>query len=729
MPDVEVTVTTTPIDVYINSDPTVYVNTATEGIQGPALDSGIFVQRSETGNFVSKSDTGNFVDKSETGIFIVKPNNPQENQFLNWNGQNWISKLISTTDIQGYVQPSPLPEGRLLPEEKSYADTVFWDGTNWIARKIQTNDLTGVVFLTGNQSISGNKTFLNTTYFGLSNNAYTLITSPGSFYLNNIISYGGYGGYGGYGYTTSPLIEFVNNSSFNLYGSGQTAIKFFEKLITGFTNISATNISATNILKSGYPVISTNETGTLLQNYFRLGGNTSSQVLTLGTVNNYDLNISTNNKTRLSVTKGGVIDIGGTGSEKILIDTTIKGFPQIRWSGAEAGKGSRLSSREGGGYYVTLDREDGTPENLNVAGNLQVGSGSGIRAERLYVHGSAVITNNLTVNNSGNFVSGLFVNRIPVLTGTSGTQSQINNLSIIANDSTIVRTTGNQTISGNKTFVGDVKIWDGISYGIDIQTNGTFNLDGAEGNIRLGDGVIQNFNDIYATNGHFSLLDGTSYLNGLITGYQNIYQGENRVIDSSQTGIFATTGGLLDLNIKIDSISGSLESMISGLSGFSESTYATKTEVAALSGIVTGNNYSLTEMINSLSGYADLNFATILNLNQTGELLLNQVNSLSGTITGSYATKQYVIDSISTLSGNLTFVNYKYILTSGYDSYEVTFPQPFVQAPRTIMVQMENEEYNIIYAYDVYNITSGGFSIKFSDILAETNNLMVLAKA
>lgn len=658
MPDVEVTVTTTPIDVYINSDPTVYVNTATQGIQGPPLDSGVFLIRSETGNFVNKSETGNFVDKSETGIFIVKPNNPQNNQFLKWNGQNWISNFITTNDVQGLVEPSPLPEGRLLPEEKSYADTVFWDGTNWVARKIQTNDLTGVVYTTGNQSISGVKEFYNnvslksSSYLGLINNNYTLITSPGSFYLNNIVSYGGYGGYGGYGYTSTPLIEFVNNASFNLYGSGQTAIKFFERLITGFENIFSRNF---------------------------------------------------------------VSQFNGS----------------IGWFNPSSPlQSSRFTSRSGGGFWVTLDRVNGSPENLNIAGNLQVGSGSGIRAQKLYVRGDALITEDLTVNTSGNFVSGLFVNKIPVLTGTSGIQSQINNLS------TFVRTTGNQTISGNKTFVGDVKIWDGISYRIDFQKNGTFILEGSEGLINLGAGIIESFNDISATSGHFNLLDGTSYLNGLITGYKDIYQGQNRVIDSSQTGVFATksdfnnfTGDLLDLNIKIDSISGSLESLISGLSGFSESTYATKTEVAALSGIVTGNNYSLTEMINSLSGYANLNFATIFNLNQTGEFLLNQVNSLSGTVTGTYATKQYVIDSINTLSGNLTFVNYKYTLASGHDEYEIDFPQPFVQPPRTVMIQMENEQYNIIYAYDVYGITASGFSVKFSDILAEENKLMVLAKA
>lgn len=595
MPDVEVTVKTTPIDVYINSDPTVYVNTATEGIQGPPLDSGIFVQRSETGLFYPNSNPSGFDSL---------PNATLPSQVVKWDGTQWIAEKISYSELS--QQPAPSPGG-LLPVGTSNGQILKWnnDPEYWYADYLNDKDLGGVVYTTGNQNISGLKSFRSGTNQGLLSGNYTLVTSPGNFILNNIISYGGYGNYGGYGYTTSPAIEFINNSSFNLYGSGQTAIKFYQKLITGFENINSRNFLANN---NGY----------------------------FGWFN-----------------------------------------PSLPL------KSSRFTSKDGGGYWVTLDRADGSPENLNIAGNLQVGSGFGIAAQRLYVRGNALITSDLTVNTSGNFLSGLFVNRIPVLTGTSGTQSQINNLSLILNDSTIVRTTGNQTINANKTFVGDTKIWDGTSYGINIQTNGTFNLDGAEGNISLGDGIIQNFNDIFATNGHFGFLDGSTALYSIITGYRNIYQSGYRVIDESKTGIFATTGNLLDLNVKIDSVSGFFDLKIDNLSGYSEFAYATK----------------------------------------------NEINALSGVITGVYATKQYVIDSINAVSGNLSFVNYKYILTAGYDEYEVTFPQSFVQPPRTIMVQMENEEYNIIYAYDVYGITASGFSIKFSDILAETNNLMVLAKA
>jgi len=76
--------------------------------------------------------------------------------------------------------------------------------------------------------------------------------------------------------------------------------------------------------------------------------------------------------------------------------------------------------------------------------------------------------NNFTVYGSGNFTSGLFVNRNPVLTGSSTLyattvnlastgstlDTKINNLSGYINspNSNIVFTTGNQTISGLKTF-------------------------------------------------------------------------------------------------------------------------------------------------------------------------------------------------------------------------------------------------------------------------------------
>lgn len=680
MPDVEVTVTTNPIDVYINSDPTVYVNTATEGIQGPPLDSGVFVQRSETGLFYPNDNPSGFDSL---------PNATQEFQVVKWDGNQWIAAKIAYSEL--VEQPAPSPGG-LLPVGTSNGQVIKWDSYDykWYPTFLNTNDIKDLSGL-----FSGLLYFYKGFYAGYSNNAYdyTFSVGSGTFNLNNFSSYGGYGGYG-YGQVVSPAIQFVNNSIFNLYGSGQTAIKLYEKLITGFENISATNI-----YKNGYPVISTNETGALLQNYFRLGGNTSSQALTLGTVNNYDLNISTNNKTRLSVTKGGVIDIGGTGSEKILIDTTIKGFPQIRWSGTEAGKGSRLSSREGGGYYVTLDREDGTPENLNVAGNLQVGSGSGIQTQRLYVRGNALITTDLTVNTSGNFVSGLFINRRPVLTGVLNSGSGIRLASGTRNNDLILKNiSGKNNITVSET--GNL---------INVQLNDTIYAANQLAEINLLSREITNFdfrsavfnvlplsNQVYLSDFNlaeegqefvpFNFVPGQAFdltpsgKNGVISLYKETGLISGFIIDSPQILINGTD--ILDLVSFSGEIS-NLESMISGLSGYSESTYATK----------------------------------------------NEINTLSGILTGDYATKQYVVDSINTLSGNLTFVNYKYILTAGYDEYEVTFPQPFIQAPRTIMVQMENEEYNIIYAYDVYGITASGFSVKFSDILAETNNLMVLAKA
>lgn len=718
MPDVEVTVTTTPIDVYINSDPTVYVNTATQGIQGPSAPTGDFVSRSETGLFYPASNPSGFVPSNQP-IFETRPQVEQEgggllglayvtevgdklpnpNDFgdlVKWNGNEWIAQKIDYSEIQN---PPPSFNDR-LPLTSNDGDALFWtnevDNERWIGRQITVNDISGtglfypasnplnfvtssqlndvdinntqlrrdVVYITGDQRISGLKSFDNTNFHGLYadgnsllSRKYTLITAPGIFVLYNFT--------GASGIRTTG-ISFSNDRSFNIYGSGQSAIKLYEKLITGFDNINSRNF---------------------------------------------------------------ISDYNG----------------YFGWLCQVPSRSSRFTSKEGGGWWVTLDRADGSPENLNVAGNLQVGSGSGIQAQRLYVRGDALITTDLTVNTSGNFVSGLFVNRRPVLTGVLNSGSGIRLASGTRNNDLILKNiSGKNNITVSET--GNL---------INVQLNDTIYAANQLAEINLLSREITNFdfrsavfnvlplsNQVYLSDFNlaeegqefvpFNFIPGQAFdltpsgKNGTISLYKETGLISGFIIDSPQILINGTD--ILDLTSFSGDIS-NLESMISGLSGYSESTYATKVEVSGLSGIVTGNNYALTEMINSLSGYADLNFATILNLNQTGELLLNQVNSLSGTITGSYATKQYVIDSINTLSGNLTFVNYKYILTSGYDSYEVTFPQPFVQAPRTIMVQMENEEYNIIYAYDVYNITSGGFSIKFSDILAETNNLMVLAKA
>ena len=71
MPDIDVTIATTPIEVTVNTDPTVLVSVEGLGIQGPigpsgdaSVLSGDFVYRNETGAFYAASNPNRYAPSS-----------------------------------------------------------------------------------------------------------------------------------------------------------------------------------------------------------------------------------------------------------------------------------------------------------------------------------------------------------------------------------------------------------------------------------------------------------------------------------------------------------------------------------------------------------------------------------------------------------------------------------------------------------------------------------------
>ena len=69
-------------------------------------------------------------------------------------------------------------------------------------------------------------------------------------------------------------------------------------------------------------------------------------------------------------------------------------------------------------------------------------------------------------------------------------------------------------------------------------------------------------------------------------------------------------------------------------------------------------------------------------------------------------------------------------MASGKDNFAVLFPSgSYSSPPKTVIVELDNEQSNYVYIYDVYNITNTGFYIKFSDSLDQNSNLMVMAKS
>ena len=118
-----------------------------------------------------------------------------------------------------------------------------------------------------------------------------------------------------------------------------------------------------------------------------------------------------------------------------------------------------------------------------------------------------------------------------------------------------------------------------------------------------------------------------------------MWQADSSIVDlSSLSGQIAATGSLLN-------------NRINSLSGYSDATFATITNLAT-----TGS--TLNTKINTLSGYSNANFATITNLAATGSTLDTKINTLSGysnnsfaTITNLAATGSALDTKINTLSG------------------------------------------------------------------------------
>ena len=193
--------------------------------------------------------------------------------------------------------------------------------------------------------------------------------------------------------------------------------------------------------------------------------------------------------------------------------------------------------------------------------------------------------NNFTVYGSGNFTSGLFVNSSPVLTGSSTLyattvnlastgstlQTNINNLSgyINSSSSNIVFTTGNQTISGNKTFIGVTTL---------SGTDGGF----IGGEITLVGGSGAGFGGGINLNGGIGGFGGKGTIS--VKGQININRSEN--INNSTAFYKSGDSGTPYLNITKDqiNITNGAALLVSGVA-VTPDLYATSTNLAS-----TGSN-------------------------------------------------------------------------------------------------------------------------------------------
>jgi hypothetical protein len=116
-------------------------------------------------------------------------------------------------------------------------------------------------------------------------------------------------------------------------------------------------------------------------------------------------------------------------------------------------------------------------------------------------------------------------------------------------------------------------------------------------------------------------------ISGFIFDYSSSLGTPGQVLACTSSGVMwqadSSNADLSSLSGQIAATGTLLNNRINSLSGYSDATFATITNLAA-----TGS--TLDTKINTLSGYSNANFATILNLAATGSVLDTKINTLSG---------------------------------------------------------------------------------------------------
>jgi hypothetical protein len=331
----------------------------------------------------------------------------------------------------------------------------------------------------------------------------------------------------------------------------------------------------------------------------------------------------------------------------------------------------------------------------------------------------ATITNvgltGITLNNNITSLSGLFTGFTGNLDTSYATDLQVTNTGITLNtrinnlsgyinstSSNIVFTTGNQTISGVKTFVQDATFGDTGQGDFLVISGNNFTVYGSgnftSGLFVNGNAVLTGVNlTPYATTANLAITGNTltnniTSLSGLFTGYtgtlDNTYATDIQLFNTGstlQTNInnlsstyatitnLASTGSTLATNLAntgstLNSNIISLSGLFTGYTGTLDNTYATDIQL-----FNTGS--TLQTNINNLSS----TYATITNVGLTGSTLTNNITSLSGLFTGytgnldlTFATDLQVLNTgitlnttINNLSGYINSTNSNILYTTG----------------------------------------------------------------
>ena len=604
------------IDILITGNSSINVYNAIYISGNPVL-TGIIPSSQTLANVVyttgnqNINGTKNFLDNiavSGTGNFNNVKVSSIDKLFLS--GIDMVITGNSSINVYNaiYISGNPVLTG-VIPSSQIITDVVYTTGNQIISgvktfASRPTVNGTGVllsgeaaglpntlVYTTGNQLISGTKTFDSPIVFSSgTNDGIYLGGSGGSINLR--------GGDGDPG-------EMVNGSK----GGNITMV--------GSTSNNAPN-GAGNINTSA---IGESEGGDILTYGGGQEGAHGGSITTIGGSVIFSTGGSIN--TSGGDNPGGSIDTSG-GSDGA--------GGSINTSGGGDGSGGSIDLSNGGGSINTAggDNPGGSINTSNGGGSIDLSENGGANF--------SIQTGNLPTQNDGSIYNKindrLYIRK-------SGVWEEV------------ITNQGDQTINGLKTFVNNIIIsGTGIFDAIDLNNIDTLNLSGV---------------DISITNGNVSLTNRPTV------------NGSGVVLSGELNPIIVNTGSILDN--KINSLSGYVNSQDIIFSGQTANTGSRlDNKINALSGYVNSQTASgqifntgsvLDSKINSLSGYVNSQGIIIIGqIASTGSILNNKINSLSGYVNSqdnifsgqTFNTGSRLDNKINSLSG---YINAQNIVFSG----------------------------------------------------------------
>ena len=412
--------------------------------------------------------------------------------------------------------------------------------------------------------------------------------------------------------TGSSLQSNINTLSSNLNSTGSN----LENKITSLSGTLTGNYLTTNVASNTYATISNlNSTGsTLNSSISSLSGTLTSNYATITNLASTGSNLQNqiNNLDNVYATDASVTAVANNlASTGNALETKIGSLSGTLTSNYAtitnlASTGSTLNNNINS-LSGTLTSNYATITNLASTGSTLISSINSLNSaftgftgnlDATYASDSQLATTGLSLINSINSLSGTLTgNYVTKSNGQFTDRPSVNGTGVLlsgeaaALPTTIVYTTGNQTISGNKTFINNIYV--------------------------SGTGYFENIN---ISNLSELVLSGTKITisgNSGVYSYTNIYISGNPVLTGVNLSSYATVANL-------ETTGSTLNNSISSLSGTLTSTYATITNLAS-----TGS--TLNTKINDLSGYVNTQDNSISsNLISTGNTLQNSINSLSG---------------------------------------------------------------------------------------------------